>query len=178
LPASANNSEAFEELQGKFFSGPKAEEAIVLGEFARELLQMPEDTRQSDKQKLSSEDANRLIGKTLTIRYAERATTSGSAEPIGDSTRANAEDEASSNFDFSVVRREKKLTIVGVVNTEPYGGMRAVSRGRVFIPTGLAESMNFMQPTDLRTMMRASKGKSYMTLIVRAAKPSQVPTIQ
>jgi putative ABC transport system permease protein len=178
LPASANNSEAFEELQGKFFSSPKAEEAIVLAEFARELLEMPEDTRQSDKQKLSSEDANRLIGKTLTIRYAERANTGGSTGPIGDSTKANAEDEASSNFDFSVVRREKKLTIVGVVNTEPYGGMRAVSRGRVFIPTGLAESMNFMQPTDLRTIMRASKGKSYMTLIVRAAKPSQVSNIQ
>ncbi|MCU1309819.1 MAG: cell division protein FtsX [Candidatus Angelobacter sp.] len=178
LPTSANNSEAFEDLQGKFFSGPKAEEAIVLGEFARELLEMPEDTRQSDKQKLSNEDANRLIGKELTLRYAERATNNESAIAPSDSNKAKAADEAGANFDFSVVRREKKLKIVGVVNTEPYGGMRSVSRGRVFIPTGLAESMNFMQPSDLRTLMRASKGKTYMTLIVRANKPTQIPVIQ
>jgi putative ABC transport system permease protein len=176
LPSSANNSEAFEDLQGKFFSGPKAEEAIVLAEFARELLEMPEDTRQSDKQKLSTEDANRLIGKEFTLRYAERAPNNESAATNSDSAKGS--EEAGSNFDFSVVRREKKLKIVGVVNTEPYGGMRAVSRGRVFIPTELAESMNFMQPTDLRTLMRAAKGKTYMTLIVRANKPSQIPVIQ
>jgi putative ABC transport system permease protein len=177
LPSSANNSEAFEELQGKFFSAPKAEEAIVLAEFARELLEMPEDTRQSDKQKLSAEDANRLVGKELTIRYAERAST-GAAEQTPAVTDKATEEQSGPGFDFSVVRREKKLKIVGVVNTEPYGGMRSVSRGRVFIPTELAESMNFMQPTDLRTMMRASKGKSYLTLVVRATKPTQVPVIQ
>ncbi|MCU1284757.1 MAG: cell division protein FtsX [Acidobacteriales bacterium] len=174
LPASANASEAFEDYQGTFFSGPKVDEAIVMAEFARELLEMPENTKQAENKNLSPEDAKRLIGKELTLRYAERTASADSKN-----TGSN-EDPGGAGFRFSVVRREKKLKIIGVVGAEPYGGVRAVSRGRVFIPTELAEGLNLIQPSDLRTMMRApaSAGKTYITLVVRANKPTQVKAIQ
>jgi putative ABC transport system permease protein len=179
LPASANASEAFEDYQGTFFSGPKADEAIVMAEFARELLEMPEDTKQTENKNLSAQDAKRLIGKELTLRYAER-TTSDDPKGAGPKSASANDDSGDAGFGFSVVRREKKLKIIGVVGAEPYGGVRAVSRGRVFIPTELAESMNLIQPSDLRTMMRApaGAGKTYITLVVRATKPTQVKAIQ
>jgi len=56
--------------------------------------------------------------------------------------------------------------------------MRGGARGRVFIPTPLAESLNMIQPTDLRTMMRPAQGKSYFTLVVRVASSTKVKAVQ
>src|SRR5262249_11845269 len=55
LPPSSRNSEAFDDIQGHFFSGPQAAEAVLMADFARDLLGLPEED--SDK-KLTS---NRLI---------------------------------------------------------------------------------------------------------------------
>jgi putative ABC transport system permease protein len=76
------------------------------------------------------------------------------------------------------VRREKAFTIVGVVPSEPYGGFRGGARGRVYIPTALAEQLNMVQPTDLRTMMRPSDGKRYFTLVVQTDASSHVKQVQ
>lgn len=171
LPVSSNGAEAFEDLQGRFFSGPDVHEAIVLGEFARELLDLPEDTRALRNQKIEPADAKKLIGTDLVLRYGEKV-------PNAPGARTSSTADAPSDLGFSVVRKELKLRIIGVVNTEPYGGVRAASRGRVFIPVALAESLNVVQPTDLRTMMRPANGKTYLTLIVRADKASQVPALQ
>jgi putative ABC transport system permease protein len=170
LPVSSNGSEAFDDLQGKFFSSPDAHEAIILGEFARELLGL-EDTRAQRNQKIDQADANKLIGTDLVLRYGEKVPNAASApKPSGA--------EAPTDMGFSVVRKELKLRIIGVVNTEPYGGVRAASRGRVYIPVALAEGLNVVQPTDLRTMMRPATGKTYLTLIVRADRASLVPQLQ
>lgn len=171
LPVSSNGAEAFEDLQGRFFSGPDVHEAIILGEFARELLDLPEDTRALRNQKIEPADARKLIGTDLILRYGEKVPNAPAA-PTPSTANAPAD------LGFSVVRKELKLRIIGVVNTEPYGGVRAASRGRVFIPVALAESLNVVQPTDLRTMMRPANGKTYLTLIVRADKASQVPALQ
>jgi ABC-type antimicrobial peptide transport system permease subunit len=171
LPVSSNASEAFEDLQGSFFSGANVNECIILGEFARELLELPEDTRALRNQKIEPADAKRIIGTDLILRYGEKV-------PNAAAEQKPASADAPVALGFSVVRKELKLRIIGVVNTEPYGGVRAASRGRVFIPVALAETLNAVQPTDLRTMMRPSTGKTYLTLIVRADRASLVPTLQ
>ena len=171
LPVSSNASEAFEDLQGSFFSGANVNECIILGEFARELLEMSEDTRSFREQKIDPKDAKKLIGTDLILRYGEKV-----PNPAPD--KKGASPDSPVDLGFSVVRKELKLKIIGVVNTEPYGGVRAASRGRVFIPVALAETLNAVQPTDLRTMMRPAAGKTYLTLIVRADRASLVPNLQ
>jgi predicted lysophospholipase L1 biosynthesis ABC-type transport system permease subunit len=178
LPGSAKSSEVFDELQGSFYSTPTAEEAIILDDFGRELLNLPDDKRPIDERRLTKEQIDQLVGKTITLRYAERQDAPKSAAPAKVENDPLAE-QASGVLGFTVVRKEKPLKIVGVVPKEPFGGMRGGSmRGKVYIPTALAESLNMIQPTDLRAMMRPSQGKSYFTLIVKLKGASQVKDVQ
>lgn len=177
LPGSARSSEVFDELQGSFYSGPRAEEAIIHDDFARELLNLPEDPRPVEERRLNQQQLDQLLGKTLTLRYAERqnSPSNASATPVADDPLA---EQASGVLGFSVVRKERRLKIVGVVPKEPYGGMRGGVRGKIYIPTALAENLNMIQPTDLRAMMRPSEGKSYFTLIVKLKGSSEVKPVQ
>ena len=177
LPGSAKSSEVFDDLQGSFYTGPTTEEAIILEEFARELLNLPDDGKPTEKRKLTPPQLEQILGKTIILRYAERQ--SNAANPAAAAASADpVAENAAGMFGFSVVRKEKSLKIVGVVPTEPYGGMRGGPRSRIYIPTGLAESLNMIQPTDLRSMMRPSQGKSYFTLIVKVKSSSQVKEVQ
>ena len=177
LPGSAKSSEVFDDVQGSFYSGPMAEEAIILDDFARELLDLPDDKRPVEERRLTPEQLNLLLGKTLTLRYAERQSNVNNPAAVAAANDPVAQDTAGM-FGFSVVRKERQLKIVGVVPKEPYGGMRGGVRGKIYIPTALAESLNMIQPTDLRAMMRPSQGKSYFTLIVTLKSSSQVKEIQ
>ena len=56
IPASARGNGSFDGIQGNFFSGPNADEAILQIEFAKDLSTQPSS----------------LIGKDLVVRYAER----------------------------------------------------------------------------------------------------------
>src|SRR5262249_32310045 len=60
LPQSARNSEAFDDVQGTFFSTTDAQEAIILADFGRQLLDLPPEPRGSDA-KLTSDQANQLL---------------------------------------------------------------------------------------------------------------------
>ena len=164
VPASGRKSEVFDDFQGKFFSGNNVPEAIVTSDFGRDLLGLPE-SRQRDE-KLTSDQAQQLLGREITLKYAER-------EASG--TAPNAQPQAQTNF--SVVRKEQKLHIVGIVSTEPYGAMRG-NRGRVFLPMEFAESLNMIQPSDLRQVMQPGQGKTYLGLIVRVARSSQVLAVE
>ena len=168
LTSSARRSEAFDELQGNFFSSPQAPEAIILSEFGRELLALPNDPRQPD-QKLTSEQANQLLGREVTLQYAQRQASPSTGKGPADS---QPQDQTT----FSVMPKQQKLKIVGIVNTEPNGTMRG--NARVFLPMEFAESLNMIQPTDLRQVMRPGEGKTYLALVVRAAKSSQVQAIE
>jgi putative ABC transport system permease protein len=153
-----------------------AEEAIILDEFARELLNLPDDKRPVEERRLTPEQLSQIVGKTITLRYAERQDAPpNTAKPVTNDPLA---EQASATLGFSVVRKEKQLKIVGVVPKEPYGGMRGGPRAKMYIPTPLAESLNMIQPTDLRAMMRPSQGKSYFTLIVKLKSSSQVKAVQ
>jgi putative ABC transport system permease protein len=152
LPLSARENEAFDSLKGNYFSGEEAEEAIVLEEFARELAPDPAS----------------LVGQELVLRYLEQqALNSGDSGSSGE------------NWGFSMVRQQKRLRIVGVVETEPFGGWRSFARGRVFLPIGLAEELNAMQFASMRTAIRSSSDQPpYISLLVRLSSPSQVQAAQ
>jgi len=165
LPASAKSNDAFENVQGHFFSSALAPEAILQKTFAEELLGK---TPKSGVDETNVKDlAAPLLGKELTMRYAQRVATNDSS---GDQSPPGAA--------YSVVSREQKLTIVGVAELDPES-MRGPTRARVFLPLKLAESLHVMQPTDLREISRAASDKPiYSSVTVRVKNPSQVQTVE
>ena len=111
LPFSARENDAFQGIQGGFFSSDAAPEVILQKAFAEELLGI--------KRPPGSEEANvatlakALLGKDLVMRYAERMETpasSSNAKPAAD------EDVGAS---YSVVSREQRLRIVGICDLDP-----------------------------------------------------------
>ena len=161
IPDSARGNGAFDGINGNFFSGGNADEAILQSEFAKDLSEQPPS----------------LIGKDLVLRYAERqALGTQAAGAIGSS---NGESGDTGGGGFSVVPREKNLRIVGIVDTEPAAGFGGIGSGRVLIPLAVAETLRAAQLNDLRDVVRGANGKTtYASLTVRAKSPSQVEKIE
>jgi ABC-type lipoprotein release transport system permease subunit len=167
LPMSARENEAFETLQGKFFSTADAYEVILLKDFAKEL---------------NAQNPNALIGQQVTLRYGERQSLPGDADnsgrpPLGNESGDSTPPAAGEDYGFSVVRKSQQLKVVGIVDEEPYGGMRTVSRGRIFLPVDLTEKLNLAEFSDMRSSLRGH-GKTYMTLTVRVQDPAKVAQVQ
>jgi putative ABC transport system permease protein len=179
LPPSAAGSEAFDDFQGRYFSSSNAAEVIILADFGRALLGLPAEPRNAEV-KLTKEQADQLLNHEVVLRYAQRqegnaVETPGSrgAAP-STSTPDDAEDDSSS---FSVVRREQRLKIVGIVTNEPYRGMRQ-GRTSALLPIDFAESLNMMQPADVSGIVRPGEGKTYMGLVVRVSKSKDVTRVE
>ncbi len=83
LPQSARTSEAFDDVQGSFFSSGTAEETIILGDFGRDLLNLPREPRGTDV-KLTPDQANQLLGKYIVLRYHKRE--AGESAPLAGKT--------------------------------------------------------------------------------------------
>jgi putative ABC transport system permease protein len=159
VPDSARGNGSYDGIQGSFFSGPKADEAILQIEFAKDL----------------SEQTATLIGKDLVVRYAERQALAPQAVTSG----ANGEASDGAAGGFSIVPREKKLRIVGIIETEPAAGFGGFGSGRLLIPLEVASALRAAQVNDLRDAVRAPTGKpAYASLTVRAKSPSQIETIE
>jgi putative ABC transport system permease protein len=176
LPASDKSNDAFEAVQGHFFSSDVAPEAILQKAFAEELLgKMPK--RGIDETNVK-DLAGPLLGKELTMRYAQREPPKSTpSTEAGDKTTASL-DQSVSGAAYSVVSREQKLTIVGVADLDPES-MRGPTRARVFLPLGLAESLHVMQPTDLREISSAASDQPvYSSVNVRVKNPSQVQKVE
>jgi len=167
LPSSAKSNDAFEGLQGGFFSSDTAAEVILQKSFAEELLgKTPgrgvDETNVADL-------AKPLLGKELTMRYAQRAPSTAGANPADSSLSAAA---------YSVISREQKLKIVGVADLDPES-MRGPARAKVFLPLKLAESLHVMQPTDLREISRAASDQpAYSSISARVKDPAQVQLVE
>ena len=166
LPMSARENEAFDSLQGKFFSSSDADEVILLNDFAKEL---------------NPQNPKSLIGQEVTLRYGEHqslpAEGDASGRPqVGDQNESTASN-GGDDYGFSVVRKTQQLKVVGIIDEEPYGGMRTVSRGRIFLPVDLTEKLNMAEFSDMRSSLRGH-GKSYMTLTVRVKDPAKVSQVQ
>ncbi len=161
IPDSARGNGAFDGINGNFFSGSNADEAILQSEFAKDLSDKPSN----------------LIGKDLVLRYAERQALG--VQAAGASTSSGALNSDSGSSGFSVVPREKNLRIVGIVDTEPAAGFGGIGSGRVLIPLAVAETLRATQLNDLRDVVRGANGKTtYASLTVRAKSPSQVEKIE
>jgi putative ABC transport system permease protein len=177
IPASARRDGAFDEMKGAFFSGPEADEAILQIEFARDL------SKQTDS----------LIGKELVLRYAEkeplpadeaaenaaRKSAAKHSAPNDSAANDGATSDAPASGGFSLVPRELKLRIIGVVETEPATGFGGFGRGRLLIPLQIAQNLRIAQPTDMREMLRGNTGKpTYETLTVRVNSPKAVQGVE
>jgi len=105
-----------------------------------------------------------LIGQEITMNYPERQVLANSATPAG----------------FSVVQRQRALRVVGIIEHEPYSGFRGMAHAGVFIPMPLAESLNVLQPGDLRGLAAApdSSRRTFNSLVVRVASPNDVEAVE
>lgn len=174
LPSSAQSNDAFEAVQGRFFSSAMAPEVVIQKTFAEELL------GKAPKPGLDETNvaalAAPLLGKELTMRYAQRE--APQAAPSGAENSTPGGEQGLAGAAYSVVSREIKLKIVGVADLDPES-MRGPTRARVFLPLKLAESLHVMQPTDLREISRAaSEQPVYSSVSVRVKNPSGVQPVE
>jgi putative ABC transport system permease protein len=140
---------SFDGMTGSFFSSPAANEAILQIDFARQL---------------APQQPYSLIGKNIVLRYAER-----------EALPPDPGDKDSGSAGFSIVPKEQSLRIVGVIETDPAGGLGAFGRGRLFIPLQVAETLRAAQTNDLRDLLRDSPNqKNYESLTVRVSGASKV----
>ncbi len=160
MPDSSKNSGSFDGMQGNFFSSTTANEAILQIEFAKDLSDKPAS----------------LIGQELVLRYAERQSLPSAAT----SNDASASSAETSGGGFSVVPKELRLKIVGIVETEPAAGYGGYGNARLLMPLATASTLRAAQVNDLRDIVRDSNaGKTaYASLSVRAKSPSQVDALE
>jgi putative ABC transport system permease protein len=175
LPSSARSNDAFEAMPGSFFSSDTAPEVILQKTFAEELLGKT-PPRGADELHVA-DLAKPLLGKELTMRYAQRAPSPAPPSASG-ADAANAADGDLAGAAYSVISREQKLKIVGVADLDPES-MRGPTRAKVFLPLKLAESLHVMQPTDLREISRAASDQPvYSSISVRVKNPTQVQVVE
>lgn len=171
LPQSAKSNDAFDGMQGKFFSSDTAPEAILQKAFAEELLGKTPPLGAPEPS--VAELAKPLLGKDLTMVYPQRE--ASVQPPLRPSDTASDENVAGASY--SVISREQKLKIVGVSDLDPES-MRGPMRGKLFIPLKLAESLHVMQQADLREISRSGDQPVYGSVSVRVKDPSQVKGVE
>ena len=166
LPPSAREDDAFENIQGHFFSSPAADEAILQIQFVDDLLGVRPGPG-SPPSKLNA-GTQALVGKEITLSYAERVP---SPTPSPDSGEA-------ANASFSVVPRERKLRIVGITDQDPEG-IRGASGARLFLPLQTLEDLHVMVPGGMRDSEPTfSNVPTYASLSVRLKSPNDVEPVQ
>jgi putative ABC transport system permease protein len=160
LPDSSRSSGAFDGMTGAFFSSPTAEEAILQVEFAKVLADQPAS----------------LVGKELILHYAERAALpkNVSDEDLLDSMMGSGQPGG-----ISIVPREKKFRIVGVIESDPSAGIGGFGGARVYLPLRTTEQLHVAQPGDMQAFLSGNSGKpTYMALTVRVRSPKNVPQVE
>ncbi len=114
---------------------------------------------QKDFAKQLDSKPENLLGQEVLLHYAQR--------------------QAGEGGSFSVTREEKAFRVVGLLEQEPYGGIRMISRARIFIPSGTAERLHMMQMADATQAMRGDmNAKTYTMLTIRVARTSDVQEVE
>ncbi len=159
MPESSKNSGSFDGMAGNFFSSSTANEAILQIEFAKDL---------------SPNNTSSLVGQELLLRYAERQALPASTD------NSASRNTADSPGGFSVVPKELRLKIVGIVETEPAQGFGGYGSARLLMPLTTASTLRAAQVNDLRDIVRDSTANktTYPSLSVRAKSPSQVEALE
>src|SRR5207248_2178559 len=156
LPPSSREVEAFEGMQGKFFSAADSEEVILRSAVAAQLSDKPES----------------LIGREVALRYAARQRLSNPEE-------TDPAEAAAVGWGFAVVSRERKLRVIGIVEKEPLN-MLGNNPGGAFISLGLAEKMHPARPGEFRDLVgtKPSDSETYSSLIVKVASPKDIDAVE
>jgi putative ABC transport system permease protein len=162
VPESSRSASAFDGITGKYFSSPIAEEAILQQDFAKDLSPQPAS----------------LVGKEITLRYAERRTLS--SDEIAKEKDIDAQLDAMMSGGISIVQREKKLRVVGVIESDPSAGIGGFGGGRVFLPIRVAEQLHAAQANDVQDFVRGGgNGKpTYAALTIRVKNPKHVLQVE
>jgi putative ABC transport system permease protein len=163
LPTSASSSDAFEDMQGHFFSAPEAREVILYIDLAREL---------ADTQHLQPAD---LLGKEIVLRYPGRQ-----ALPARRAGGEPSPDEAA--LGFSIVSSQAPVRVVGIVTTDAlFSGPGGFGRAGAYIPLAVAQGLGVVQGNDMTEIIRdsgASGNDPYANLTVRVSRPTDVPMVE
>lgn len=150
IPESSKGGGAFDGIQGSFFSGPEANEAILQIELAKQLSTNPSS----------------LIGQSVTLNYAERQDLPASAD-------------GGISGGFQVVPHEEQLRIVGIIETEPTTGAGGFGQVRMMIPLDVAQKLQAAQTNDLRSVLGANAGRTtYPSLTVKVNDPADVESVE
>ncbi len=175
IPMSDSSDGAFDGMTGKFFSSGSADEAILQSEFARQLIagaspNTPPNAHAGSTSPELTAELNSLLGKEITVRYAERQPL---VQPAGTPLSNDAEGDAPGGF--SLVPHQLNLRIVGIVETEPASGLAGPGQGRLLIPERVAEKLSAAQGSDLRALLSGGGSQTtYQSLTVRVANASEV----
>jgi putative ABC transport system permease protein len=189
IPESSRKGEAFDGMTGKFFSSPGAEEAILQLELAQQIASSPAKNSADEKSPAPPKtevnpapatpaaDPHALIGKTITIRFAERASFATAAER--DDALLESAMTGQLAGGLSMIPKEKTLRIVGIVETDPSAGMGGFGGGRLFLPLQLAESLHVAQPSDMQALLSDTEAKpAYTAVTVRVRNPKDVAAVE
>jgi ABC-type antimicrobial peptide transport system permease subunit len=160
VPFSAKESDAYDGMQGNFFSSDSVPEVILTKSFAAELLD--KNPRLAVDENVA-DFAKPLLQKEVTIRYNERV---ASSSPAG----------TDENSGYSVVPRQQTLKIVGVTDSDPES-VRGPARAHAFLPLKLAQTFHVMQPSDLRDTA-LNESPTYASVSVRVKDPSAVEGVE
>ncbi len=162
VPESSRSASAFDAITGKYFSSPTAEEAILQADFAKEL----------------SPQTASLVGQEITLRYAERRAVS--SDEISKEPDIDKQLDEMMSGGISIVSREKKLRIAGIIESDPSAGIGGFGGGRVFLPIRVAEQLHAAQANDVQDFVRGGgSGKpTYAALTIRAKSPKDVLQIE
>lgn len=169
LPASDSSNDAFDDMEGHFFSSADATEVILRAEMAQSLADA------------ANIQPAALIGRTLTLRFPQRqARAAAPAAPAA----AGLNDLG---MGFSIVPTEKTFTIVGIVVTgDPGVGPGGLGGSGAYIPLKVAEQLAPVQGSDLREVMdessasasAAAGGVRYANLTLRTDGPGSVQPVE
>jgi putative ABC transport system permease protein len=162
VPESSRAASAFDSITGKYFSSPTADEAILQADLAKDLSPQPAT----------------LVGKEITLRYAERRNVS--SDEIAKEKDVDTQLDEMMSGGISIISREKKLRIVGVIESDPSAGIGGFGGGRVFLPIRVAEQLHAAQANDVQDFVRGGgSGKpTYAALTIRAKSPKDVVQIE
>jgi putative ABC transport system permease protein len=174
LPNSDSTNDAFDGMQGRFFSSQQAQEVILSNDLGQSL---------ADDAKIQP---SALIGRTLTLRFPQRQARPASAADTtqtGSQPPSGAENPTELALGFTIVPAEKQFTIIGViVSGQPGAGPGGFEGSGAYIPLEVAQQLDPIQGSDLRDVMgeaaAAHGGKRYANLTVRTDGTSAVAAVE
>ncbi len=159
LPMSARQLETFDNIKGRYFSAPDAAEVILQADEAKSLSDKPEE----------------VVGKDIVLRYASRHLLKDDA-----TNSAASEFGAASELSvYAVTPVERKVKIVGLVESKADAGIRGAGSAGAYVPIAFAQQLEPMQMTQVRLAGdRDPLSNSYQALIVRVSRSAQVEPVE